>query len=149
VSAQTAGAPACLGIRATCQRFGISLRAIRHYEALGLLRPRRIGGARVYGAGELQALTLILRFKVIGYSLTETRRHLRLYGLPSPCSNSEPERSLAESEKALTALTRRQEDIDAMLMELHVIRDDAVRRSAACASTDGHPRHRKETDAET
>ncbi|PZP93647.1 MAG: hypothetical protein DI587_28095 [Variovorax paradoxus] len=86
-SAQTAGAPACLGIRATCQRFGISLRAIRHYEALGLLRPRRIGGARVYGADELQALTLNLRFKVIGYSLAETRRHLRLYGLPSPCPN--------------------------------------------------------------
>ncbi|MBI3234058.1 MAG: MerR family DNA-binding transcriptional regulator [Bacteroidetes bacterium] len=49
-----------LGIAETCHRFGVSLRAIRHYEALGLLSPRRIDGARVYGAGELRALTLTL-----------------------------------------------------------------------------------------
>lgn len=118
----------CLGIVETGRRFGISLRAIRHYEAIGLLSPHRVGGSRVYGAGELRALALILRFKAIGYSLTETRRLLRLYGLPSPCANSEPARAVAEGERALTALARRGENIDTMLMELRVIRDDLARR---------------------
>lgn len=146
-STRHTGTPASLGIGETCQRYGISFRAIRHYEALGLLSPRRIDGARVYGAGELHALTLILRFKAIGYSLTETRRHLRLYGLPPPCPDAQPTRFVAECERALTALARRRENIDAMLMELRVIRDDVARRLSARAGTDDQNGHSKEPDA--
>lgn len=131
--APPAGAPVALGIAETCHRFGVSLRAIRHYEALGLLSPRRIDGARVYGAGELRALTLILRFKAIGFSLAETRRNLQLYGLPSAPVNPKPAHVVAEVERVAAALERRRENIDTMLAELRVIRDDLARRLSACA----------------
>ena len=85
------------------------MRAIRHYEAFGLLSPRRVGSARVYGAGEFRALTLILRFKAIGFSLTEMRRYLRLYGLPSPRADSESAGTVLEGEQALAALERRRQ----------------------------------------
>lgn len=134
-SASTGGPAACLGIFETCRRFGISLRAIRHYEAFGLLSPRRVGSARVYGAGEFRALTLILRFKAIGFSLTEMRRYLRLYGLPSPPADSESAGTVLEGEQAMAALERRRQCIDAMLMELHLIRDDLARRLCARAGT--------------
>jgi DNA-binding transcriptional MerR regulator len=130
----------CLGIVETCHRFGISLRAIRLYEALGLLSPRRMDGSRVYGAGELHALTLILRFKAIGYSLTETRRNLRLYGLSSPQVYPEPARAIVEGETVVAGLEHRRENIVAMLAEFRVIRDDLARRMSArtSASIGGH-----------
>ncbi|MDO9072484.1 MAG: MerR family transcriptional regulator [Rubrivivax sp.] len=134
-SASTAGPVACLGIVETCRRFGISLRTIRHYEAFGLLSPRRVGGARVYGAGELRALKLILRFKAIGLSLTEMRRYLRLYGLPSPPADSESADTVVEGEQALAALERRRQCIDAMLMELRLIHDDLGLRLSARVGT--------------
>jgi DNA-binding transcriptional MerR regulator len=112
----------CFGIVETCRRFGISLRAVRHYEALGLLSPRRIDGARVYGAGDLHALALILRFKAIGCSLAEIRQYLRPYGLPAPRATCDPARAVAEVEEAMGALARRRDHIDAMLVELRVIR---------------------------
>ena len=138
-SASTIGTVACLGIVETCRRFGISLRAIRHYEAFGLLSPRRVEGARVYGGAELRALTLILRFKAIGLSLAEMRRHLRLYGLPSPRACSPSAHTLAEGEQAVAELERRRQCIDAMLMELHLIRANVARRLSARtgASSDG------------
>lgn len=137
-SASTAGTVACLGIVETCRRFGISLRAIRHYQAFGLLSPRRVGGARVYCGDEIRALTLILRFKAIGLSLTEMRGYLRLYGLPSPLDDSEPAGTVVEGEQALAALERRRQCIDAMLTELHLIRDDLARRLCARAGTATH-----------
>lgn len=97
-------------------------------------------GSRVYGAGELHALTLILRFKAIGYSLTETRRNLRLYGLSSPQVYPEPARAIVEGETVVAGLEHRRENIVAMLAEFRVIRDDLARRMSArtSASIGGH-----------
>lgn len=111
------------------------MRAIRHYEAFGLLSPRRADGAHVYGANELRALTLILRFKAIGLSLADMRRYLRLYGLPSAVADPESAGSVVERQQALEVLERRRRCIDAMLMELHVIRDDVAQRLSASTGT--------------
>jgi DNA-binding transcriptional MerR regulator len=55
---------------------GISVRAIRYYEELGLIRPekRSRGGFRLYGAENHKRLAVISFLKEVGLSLTEIRQ---------------------------------------------------------------------------
>ena len=52
---------------------GLSLRTIRHYDEVGLLKPsgRTGGGFRLYSKEDLSRLLLIRRMKPLGYSLGE------------------------------------------------------------------------------
>ena len=52
---------------------GLSLRTIRHYDEVGLLKPsgRTEGGFRLYSKEDLSRLLLIRRMKPLGYSLGE------------------------------------------------------------------------------
>ncbi|MGO9740792.1 MAG: MerR family transcriptional regulator [Roseiarcus sp.] len=52
-------------------KFGVSLRTLRFYEDRKLLRPRREGAARIYGAGDRMRLQMILKGKQLGFTLTE------------------------------------------------------------------------------
>jgi DNA-binding transcriptional MerR regulator len=54
------------------RHYGLTLRALRFYEARGLLKPHRFGGARFYTARDRSRLTLILAAKQMGFTLTET-----------------------------------------------------------------------------
>ncbi len=60
------------------RRTGISVRALHHYEAQGLLAPARRSdkGYRLYGAAELKRLQHILALKTLGFSLAEIRQCL-------------------------------------------------------------------------
>jgi DNA-binding transcriptional MerR regulator len=51
--------------------FGVSLRTLRFYEDRRLLRPRREGNTRLYGAAERLRLQMILKGKQLGFTLTE------------------------------------------------------------------------------
>nr|WP_146857036.1 MerR family transcriptional regulator [Frigoribacterium faeni] len=55
------------------ERTGLSLRTIRHYDEVGLLRPsgRSEGGFRLYTAVDLERLLLIRRMKPLGFSIDE------------------------------------------------------------------------------
>ncbi len=57
---------------------GVSPRTLRHYDALGLLRPAstRPSGYRVYGDPEVDRLQQILFFRELGVPLEEIRRIL-------------------------------------------------------------------------
>lgn len=56
---------------------GVSTRALRYYEELGLLTPRRkANGYRVYGPADVDALQQILLFRSCGVELEEIRRML-------------------------------------------------------------------------
>ena len=52
-------------------RFGVSLRTLRFYEDRKLLRPRREGNSRIYGAGDRMRLQMIIKGKQLGFTLTE------------------------------------------------------------------------------
>ena len=56
------------------------MRAIRFYEAKGLIAPRRVGAARVYGPRDRARLILIQRGKRMGFSLRDIKEFLDLYG---------------------------------------------------------------------
>lgn len=55
------------------EQTGLSLRTIRHYDEVGLLKPsgRTEGGFRLYTAENLDRLLLIRRMKPLGYTLDE------------------------------------------------------------------------------
>ncbi len=60
------------------QKAGVSVRAIRYYEELGLLRPESHsnGGFRLYGHENLKRIQVINFLKDLGLSLTEIRQIL-------------------------------------------------------------------------
>lgn len=55
------------------ERTSLSLRTIRHYEEVGLVRPsaRSKGGFRLYTESDVQRLLLIRRMKPLDFSLEE------------------------------------------------------------------------------
>ncbi|HEY6942710.1 MerR family transcriptional regulator [Dokdonella sp.] len=57
------------------RRTGLTVRALHHYEAAGLLRPvaRSAAGYRVYGEAELLRLQHIVSLKALGLSLADIR----------------------------------------------------------------------------
>jgi DNA-binding transcriptional MerR regulator len=61
------------------REFGISTRAIRFYEAKGLLTPERVGATRVFRRRDRARLILILRGKRLGFSLRDIADYLSLY----------------------------------------------------------------------
>jgi DNA-binding transcriptional MerR regulator len=61
------------------REFGISTRAIRFYEAKGLLTPDRVGSTRVFRRRDRARLILILRGKRLGFSLRDISEYLSLY----------------------------------------------------------------------
>jgi DNA-binding transcriptional MerR regulator len=52
-------------------RFAVTLRTLRFYEAKGLITPDRIGVHRVYAPEAQKRLSLILRAKRLGFSLRQ------------------------------------------------------------------------------
>lgn len=59
---------------------GLSLRTIRHYDEVGLLKAsgRTEGGFRIYSRDDLSRLILIRRMKPLGFSLEEMTDLLRI-----------------------------------------------------------------------
>ena len=67
------------------REFDLTTRAIRFYEDLGLLQPRRTGPGgrnRVHSARDRTRLKLTLRAKRLGLSLTEAREIIDMYDSP-------------------------------------------------------------------
>lgn len=62
------------------EKTGLSLRTIRHYDEVGLLKPtgRTEGGFRLYTHDDLARLMLIRRMKPLGFSLGEMTELLRI-----------------------------------------------------------------------
>ncbi len=109
------------GIGELCGEFGISPRALRFYEAKGLLEPRRVGGVRVYTRRDRARLALILRSKAIGATLAEIKHYLDLYGARGEGRAQQLKYVIARTDEAIGELERRREHIDATLAELRVI----------------------------
>jgi MerR family transcriptional regulator, copper efflux regulator len=71
---------ATMHIGELAERTGLSLRTIRHYDEIGLLKPsgRTEGGFRLYTGSDLERLLVIRRMKPLGFSLDEMAELLRI-----------------------------------------------------------------------
>ena len=107
------------------REFGISTRAIRFYEAKGLLSPERVGATRVFRRRDRARLILILRGKRLGFSLRDISDYLSLYD-----ANRSQQVSLltAKVDERLTSLEGQLLDLQTTISELREIRQLAEDR---------------------
>ncbi|MBM6592921.1 MerR family DNA-binding transcriptional regulator [Microvirga sp. BT291] len=73
---RTAEAAPSFTIGDLAREFGVTLRTLRFYEDRGLLSPRRDGLSRIYDARDRDRLSVILKGKQLGFTLTEIRAML-------------------------------------------------------------------------
>ena len=92
------------------KEFDLTTRAIRFYEDMGLLTPERAGLQRVYTARDRARLTLTLRAKRLGLSLTEAKDILDMYDSPRD--------TVPQLQKFLGVLGAHREQLEAQLSEL-------------------------------
>lgn len=104
-------------IRQLCVEFKVTPRALRFYEDKGLLSPAREGLNRVYNHRDRARLTLILRGKRVGLSLSEIREILDLYKLEDGGAMQNA-KSLRKFKERIVALESQREDIEHALVEL-------------------------------
>lgn len=105
--------------------FGISTRAIRFYEAKGLLSPERVGATRVFRRRDRARLILILRGKRLGFSLRDISDYLSLYD----ANRSQQVHLLAgKVEERLASLEAQLVDLQTTIAELKEIKKLADER---------------------
>lgn len=104
---------------------GITTRAIRFYEAKGLISPARKGIARAYGRRDRARLKLILRGKNLGFSLEDITEFLSLYD-GDPSQMAQTRLLLAKIEAHIQHLETKRRDIDRTLRDLRDIKGQCV-----------------------
>ena len=67
------GAEPSYSIGDLAKKFDVTLRTLRFYESRGLLSPGREGHHRRYGRSDADRLTVILKAKKLGFTLSEIR----------------------------------------------------------------------------
>lgn len=102
-------------------RFGsVSVRMLRHYDQIGLLRPARVDpitNYRSYSAAQLPTLNRIVALKELGFSLDEIRQLIgeitaaQLHGMLA-LRRSQLQQELAESEAKLRGVEARLRHIE-------------------------------------
>lgn len=107
------------------REFGISTRAIRFYEAKGLLAPERVGATRIFRRRDRARLILILRGKRLGFSLRDISDYLSLYD-----ANRTQQVHLltAKVDERLASLEAQLQDLQTTISELKEIRKLAEER---------------------
>lgn len=99
------------------QEFSITTRSIRFYEEKGLLSPRRQGGNRIFSAADRVRLKLILRGKLLGFSLEESRDIIGMYE-PESANTRQLQMLLDKIREKRELLQQRKQEIDHMLRDL-------------------------------
>jgi DNA-binding transcriptional MerR regulator len=108
-------------IGALAEELEVTTRAIRFYEAKGLIAPARRGVARSYSRRDRARLLLILRGKNLGFTLEEIAQYLLLYDA-DPTQMTQTQMLLARVERAIGDLQTKRADLDHTLRELKDIR---------------------------
>ena len=109
--------------------FEVTPRTVRFYEDKGLLSPRRAGTSRIFDYRDYARLSLVLRFKRLGFELSEIKGFLDLYRTDDS--------GVAQLKMGYTTLVRRirqlrkqLQDLELTLKELDELKEDSVRRLA-------------------
>jgi len=97
--------------------FGVTARALRHYENEGLIAPQRTGLARIYSKRDRDRLAWIMRAKNVGFSLAEIREMIDLYDLGD--GRTEQRRvTMQRCREKIAKLRQQKADIESSIREL-------------------------------
>ena len=114
---RAASDPRTWTIAQIADEFGVTHRAVRHYEELGLISPERRGTVRIYRRRERTRLNLILRGRRLGFLLDEIRTIINLYDEPRGQA-SQLTYVLDQINARRADLERRRRDLEDALKEL-------------------------------
>jgi DNA-binding transcriptional MerR regulator len=117
-------AGAGLSITALAREFDLTTRAIRFYEDMGLLTPRRVGRRRVYSQRDRTRLKLTLRGKRLGLTLLEIRQLVDMYDSPSDTA--------AQLTAFLEVLARHRRDLEQQREDIEVTLAEISLHEARC-----------------
>ena len=112
------------------EELGVTPRAIRFYEAKGLLAPQRAGSTRVYTKRDRARLLIILRGKRLGFSLALVHQYLDLYDA-DPTHKVQIETLLRGARQRIGELESQRQDLELTIDELREIEQlclEAMRR---------------------
>ena len=101
------------------KEFDLTTRAIRFYEDMGLLQPKREGSGgrnRVYTARDRTRLKLTLRAKRLGLSLVEAKEIIDSYDSPRD--------TVPQLRKFLAVLADHREKLEAQMLDLKANLDE-------------------------
>lgn len=121
-----------LSITELADELGVTPRAIRFYEAKGLLEPQRAGATRVYSNRDRGRLLIILRGKRLGFSLALVQKYLDLYDA-DPTHKVQLEHLLAGARQRIAELEAQRQDLELTIEELREIEEltlEALRSAA-------------------
>ncbi|MBM3603852.1 MAG: MerR family DNA-binding transcriptional regulator [Alphaproteobacteria bacterium] len=113
-----------LSFKEMCARFEVTPRTLRYYEYIELLKPRKEGRARFYGAREVARMTLILRGRRFGFSLEEIRQWLQIYDRQG--SREQYQVWIGMAERQLAVLDGQIADLQAARADLDQLRQTTV-----------------------
>jgi DNA-binding transcriptional MerR regulator len=109
---------------------GVTTRTLRHYEAEGLVAPRRAGMNRVYTVRDRARLRLILRGRRFGMTLAECREIVDMYDGAASSERQQLTTLLARLDDVAADLRRRQDDLRRTLAEVDDVADRCRTRLA-------------------
>jgi len=92
-------------------------RAIRFYEAKGLISPKRLGKTRVFNYKDKARLIIIIRSKKLGFTLNEIKEYLDLYDV-DPNHKKQSELALIKIRNRIRKLKDQSKEIKIILTEL-------------------------------
>ena len=115
---------AMLTVSEVSRRTGLTRKALRLYETMGLVEPdeRTDSGYRLYGTEALKRIELVNRAKVLGLSLAEAKEFLHV--AEGCCGENHPELAalvegkLAETEQRITELRSLRDTLQGVLERL-------------------------------
>jgi DNA-binding transcriptional MerR regulator len=120
---------AAYSISDLAREFDVTPRAIRFYEAEGLLSPVRQGQRRIYSPRDRTRLKLTLRGKRLGLSLSEIREIVDMYDAGRD-ERPQLEKFLAVLDSHKRQLLQQREDIEAQLSEIVLFEKRCTKRLA-------------------
>lgn len=136
IDANNSGLPiaALSSIREMAETFGVTIRALRFYEDRGLLHPQRHGGVRHYGELDKKHLSLILKGKQLGFTLSEI--HDMIDSAVEDMEHAEHELRLQPQQIAaqIDHLERQRNDIDIAIQALRDAQQKKMDKSITAKS---------------
>jgi DNA-binding transcriptional MerR regulator len=109
---------------------GVTTRTLRHYEAEGLITPRRAGQNRVYTARDRARMRLILRGRRFGMTLPECREIVDMYTGAESSEMLQLTTLLGRLDEITADLRRRQDDLRRTLTEVTDVAEQCRQRLA-------------------
>jgi DNA-binding transcriptional MerR regulator len=106
-----------ISIRSMSEQMGVTYRALRYYESIGLIAPRHENGQRLFSNLDREKMELIVWGKRMGFSLAEIR--LMIEEMRShPGRHSVERLKRASIEHQLHRLVAKRDEIQAAIGEL-------------------------------